>query len=399
MPAFEWVRPNLYPKQEAAFFGPERFAAIEGGTKSGKTVAGMSWLFEEAVLCGPGFYTWTASVSHQSKIAWRRYQRWLPDSIILKAPETPYPRIEFIDGRTFWFQSADKPNSLYGDDSMAALYDEASRCKEESWHAVYSTLTATGGRARMCGNVDGRGHHFKQCRKAESGSDPRWTYHKLTCWDAVAAGVVAESVVLEARKDLPLWKFEELYECKPTPDGTNPFGFDAIAKATRHVLSLKEPVAWGWDLAKSVDWTVGIGLDADGAIAQIHRWQLVPWEVTIRRIIRATRSAPAYVDATGLGDPIVERLPSNCKGFVFTERSRAQLVEGLAAAVQHSDASLFDGGEAGAQLVKEMEDMQIVDVNGKPKYRVPDGQHDDCLFAMALAVRRLTQPTATWGSV
>ena len=397
----EWKRPHLYGLQEGALFGPERFAAIEGGTKSGKTVGSISWLLEQACLIGPGNYTWTAPVSEQSKIAWRRIKKGVPRRIVLSAPVSPYPRVNLANGASVLFQSGDKPDSLYGEDVNAAVVDEASRCQEEAWHAVYSTLTATQGQARLIGNVHGRGWFYKLCRRAESGQ-PDWSYSKITWHDAVAAGVLAQSVIDAARADLPRHRFEELYECKAAGDGTNPFGFDAIAKATRHVLSLKEPVAWGWDLAKSVDWTVGIGLDTDGAIARIERWQLVPWEATVRRIRTLTRQVPAYVDATGVGDPILERLRKaapNFEGFIFTERSRAQLVEGLAAAVQHSDASLYDGGKAGAQLVKEMEDMQIVDVNGKPKYRVPDGQHDDCLFAMALAVRRLTQPTATWGSV
>ena len=51
-----WKRPELYPLQSACVFGSERFSITEGGTKSGKTVAAMCWLIEQAVERGPGYY-------------------------------------------------------------------------------------------------------------------------------------------------------------------------------------------------------------------------------------------------------------------------------------------------------------------------------------------------------
>jgi hypothetical protein len=50
--------------------------------------------------------------------------------------------IRLPGGGTMWFKSGDKPDSLYGEDVAAAVIDEATRCKEEVFHAVRSTLTA-----------------------------------------------------------------------------------------------------------------------------------------------------------------------------------------------------------------------------------------------------------------
>ena len=67
------------------------------------------------------------------------------------------------------------------------------------------------------------------------------------------------------------------------------------------------PVVWGWDVAKSQDWTVGIGLDAHGVVCAIERWQLKPWAYTIEQIAqRAT--VPTLIDSTGVGDPVVEEV-------------------------------------------------------------------------------------------
>ena len=50
--------------------------------------------------------------------------------------------ITIPNGATIWFKGGDKPDSLYGEDVYGAVIDEASRCKEEVWSAVRSTITA-----------------------------------------------------------------------------------------------------------------------------------------------------------------------------------------------------------------------------------------------------------------
>ena len=84
---------------------------------------------------------------------------------------------------------------------------------------------------------------------------------------------------------------------------------------------------------------------------------------TINRISSITGKVPAYVDSTGLGDPILERLRNESRtfeGYVFTEASRNRLIDGLAAALQHSEVFLYNGSQHGLQLVNEMESMMII---------------------------------------
>ena len=54
-----------------------------------------------------------------------------------------------MDDRVIWFKGGDHPDALYGEDVWAAVIDEATRCKEEAWHAVRTTVTATGGPMRI----------------------------------------------------------------------------------------------------------------------------------------------------------------------------------------------------------------------------------------------------------
>jgi phage FluMu gp28-like protein len=389
----EYQRPWLYPKQLEAIFHDKRYGFIEASTKAGKTVGCIAWLFEQAAIRGgPGKnFWWVAPIFPQAKIAFRRLKRYLPQGLYT-ANETELT-ITLANGAVIWFKGADKPDSLYGEDVYAAVLDEASRMKEDAWIAVRSTLTATRGPARIIGNVKGRRNFFYTLsRKAESG-EPNMAYHVITAYDAVAGGVVTLDEIEDAKRLLPEQAFNELYLCKPSDDGGNPFGLKAIGDCLAP-LSANAPVAWGWDLAKSQDWCVGIGLDATGATCQFERFQK-PWQDTIQHIRTVTGSVPALVDSTGVGDPVLESLQqgrSNFEGFKFSATSKQQLMEGLAVAIQQRQVAYPDG-----PIRSELEIYEYEFTRTGVRYSAPVGMHDDCVCALALAVRRKTQPVSGAG--
>ena len=372
-----------------AFGNPARSSYIEASTKSGKTVSGAVWLFEQALNAGgPGRnYWWLEPVYTQAEIAFRCLKGMLPRQIY-EARNSP-PQITLPNKATIWFKSGEEPDRLYGEDVWAAVVDEASRLREEAWHALRSTLTSTRGPVRCIGNVHGRLNWFYDlARKAETGLVGA-AYYKIIAADAVKAGILADEEIEEARRDLPEQVFKELYLAEPSDDGGNPFGLKFIDTQTVEKLSGLPPVFWGWDLGKSVDWTVGIGLDRDGAVAAFERWQL-PWKETISRIYAHTKAEPAWVDATGLGDPIVEELQSstigNFEGYKFTMTSKQQLMEGLAVGIQQGRI-FFPVG----QIVKELKMFGYEMTRIGVRYTAPEGAHDDCVCALALAVHCMTQ--------
>ena len=393
MPATGWTykRPWMYPKQEGAFFCPERYAICEASTKSGKTVACMCWLAEQAMRATvPGRnYWWVAPIYGQAKIAYRRLMHGLPRHVY--TANQSEMTLTLLNGSVIWFKGADKTDSLYGEDVYAAVIDEASRCKEDAWYAVRSTLTQTRGPIRIIGNVKGRRNWaYHLARKAESGQ-PGYRYTKITAYDAVAAGVLDPQEIENAKVDLPENVFRELYLAEPSDDGGNPFGLDAI-RAQIAPLSTAAPVAWGWDLAKSVDWTVGIALDARGYTCRYYRWQ-GPWNETMERILRLTGAVPALVDSTGVGDPVVAQLQNRAhgifEGWHYTAPSKQKLMEGLAVGIQqravwYPDEEMLPG----CVIVPELEVFEYEYTRTGVKYTAPAGLHDDAVNALALARQR-----------
>lgn len=378
----EYRRPHLYPKQFAAIFDLKRYSIIEATTKAGKTSGCIIWLAEQALAGKPGQnYWWIAPVSLQAEIAFRRMVRAVPRNMAVPRHNKT---ITLINGAVIWFKSGDKADSLYGDDVYAAVIDEASRFKEEAYHAVRSTLTATRGPIRIIGNVKGRRNWFyRLARKAEHGDDAMG-YHKLTAYDAIDARVIAREEVEDARSNLPEAVFRELYLAEPSDDGGNPFGLTHIAAGVTPQLSAKPPRWWGWDFAKQRDYTVGIGLDDDGKVCRFERFQHVPWGETMNRVVALTGTTPALADSTGVGDPIVEgiqrKLGPTFQGYHFTSASKQKLMEGLAVAIQARQVGYPDG-----PIVQELEQFEFELTRTGVKYAAPEGYHDDCVCALALA--------------
>jgi len=404
---FVYERPTLYPKQEAAIFHDKRWGLIEASTKAGKTVACIVWITEQALQGKLGYnYWWVAPSYNQAKIAYTRLCQTITGGIIHKN-ETDLT-VTMSSGAVIWFKSGELPDKLYGEDVYAAIIDEASRVREAAWHALRSTLTATRGPARIIGNVKGRKNwFFAMARTAEREmqeypNETNMHYAKIVARDAIAAGVLDAAEVEDARRHLPEQVFKELYEAEAADDGGNPFGESHIRNCYMP-LSLGPAVCWGWDVAKSNDWTVGIGLDKHGRCCEFHRWH-APWRETIKRILSISGKVPSLVDSTGVGDALLEFLqleaPETMRGFKFTSVSKQQLMEALAIAIQSQEIA-YPGIDqlynlppnSPYNIPKELYSFEYEYTRTGVRYAAAQGEHDDCVCALALAWKLYRKPT------
>jgi hypothetical protein len=385
-----YVRSEMTDLQLEGIFNSARYGVIEASTKSGKTHGCIVWIAEQAILYGAENrnFWWVAPVSDQADIAFRRMKQALPQDKFVANESRKF--IKLWNGAYIWFKSADKPDSLYGEDVYACVVDEATRCKDDSWHALRSTLTATKGPVRIIGNVKGRANWmYKIARLAQGGDHPDMHYVKITAYDAAEAGVIEYEEIENAKMIYPELVFRELYLAEPGDDGGNPFGITAIGACIAPMTD-NPPVAFGWDVAKYNNYTVGIGLDRQGHTCRFHRFQN-NWEETIPKMVAFTQGTPAMIDSTGSGDQLLERLRAqgntNFTGYVFGGwRSKQDIMLGLAVAIQNREITFPDG-----PIVDELEafEYQVVANSDRVLYAAPKGVHDDCVDALAMA-------TALW---
>jgi hypothetical protein len=185
-----------------------------------------------------------------------------------------------------------------------------------------------------------------------------------------------------ARRELPPEVFAQEFEGVPTDDGANPFGLDAIHKSVRP-LSTNPVVVYGVDLARSLDFTVVVGLDAYRNIAFLDRWQ-APWAATKAKVRDIVGQTPIVADATGVGDAIVADLQTmgvDVTPHVFTQPSKLRLMQRLVAAFQGNELGIPEGW-----LVGELEAFEFMYTATGVRYEAPSGFHDDGVMALGLAL-------------
>jgi hypothetical protein len=243
-----------YAEQLVILRGTESIVC-EGGTKTGKTVATMAWQMGE-FLAGPGpgeyarlcrmtgRHAWFAQVYRVAKISYDRAVtrlRPLIDAGLLAATETPYPVIRGkgrFAGREWHFLSTEKVSNVYGEEWQSIVIEEFTRHRSGAIGAIMTTAGPMRARVVMIGNVKDRlNDGWMQARLAESGKMGKgWRYLKITCWDAVRAGVVdRETIDAERDRLMALGKRAEFardYECH-LDESDNPFPSALIAAATR----------------------------------------------------------------------------------------------------------------------------------------------------------------------
>lgn len=409
----------LYPKQRAAIYDPSRIVCIESSTKAGKTSGCLAWFIEQGLRGQQGWnFWWVAPIYGQAEIAFRRCWTMLtPIKGMCKRNQSAF-LITLPNGARLMFKSGERSDDLYGEDVYACVMDEASRMREDSWHAIRSTLTFTKGPVRIIGNVRGRKNwFFRLSRLAESGEEQDMAYHRITAWDAVQAGVLDKSEIDAAKRDFTRLGqdevFRQLYMAEALDDTSNPFGLKAIEACITDKYSNEYPAAAGVDLAgrgavnlvstgdaQARDYTAIVLLDKEGNTTYVDRFRR-PHAETQREVVKRVGRVQALIDSTGTGDSMVEELQRRgdmrVLGYTFTERSRQDLLEGLAIAIQDGRVHFPDlkTSDNKGSLRDELESFEYEYTARGVRYQVPEGQHDDLVFALALAVKRMPWKLAT----
>lgn len=206
-------RPNLTTYQKEILYNSSRFTVTEASTKVGKTFSHIWWIYERAhePWNKDGYeHWWIAPVYSQSRIAFKRLKRKLAKHTELYVVNQSSMTIKCPNGAVIVFKSADKPDSLFGEDVHSVVFDEAPRAKVDSFYALRSTITATKGMMKLIGNFGGSSN-WVHLLKDKAKTDSNYSYHKITAWDGVREGILDEEEILQAQRDLPPKIFKQLY--------------------------------------------------------------------------------------------------------------------------------------------------------------------------------------------
>jgi len=373
------VLPRLHPGQQRIEAHPARFKVVLCGRRFGKTIYGLRKASDGALAGGQ--VGWFVPGYKYATEVWRELLKRLGPAIRSKNEQER--RLELLTGGVIEIWTLDTDDPARGRSYDLVIIDEAGLVSNilTVWQeAIRPTLVDRNGRALFLGTPKGRRHGFIQLfNRGERGDDPDWASFRASTLDNP---YIPPEEVAAARKELPPEVFAQEFEGIPTDDGANPFGIDAI-RSSAGELSTKPAVVYGVDVARAMDWTVVIGLDAWQRVCHIERWQ-APWAVTKDKVKALVGDMPMVGDATGVGDAIMADLQGagmSVTPYVFTQPSKLRLMQRLIAAFQANTLRVPAGW-----LVSELESFEFTYTNTGVKYEAPSGLHDDGVMALSLAL-------------
>jgi hypothetical protein len=330
----------------------------------------------------------------------------------------PEPHTRFKDGAMriqipnleseiqFWH--CKNPTSLEGVGSHGNIFDEAAKCPYEAVAAAQTTVTFTKGPQGYFSTPLGKNWFYRECMEARehmkwalaNGRDPERIFLRARTIDNP---FVDPSVIEEAKRTLTERLFRQYFLAEFLDDGSVFVGFrecvrgselDVYGGVQRWVAAdaAEHAVFVGVDWAKKEDFTVFTALaivEGKPKMVGFMRFQGIGYLEAIKELYNFCKVFKTIAmikhDRTGVGeaiDDMLAQMPFSFEGVVFTNASKAMMVNQLIMAFETQDIELAHWPE----MINELESFTVVTNElGTARYNAPSGMHDDIVASLMLA--------------
>lgn len=380
--------PELHPAQFEVWKKRSRFNVLACGRRWGKTTLGltvclMEMLEGHPVAWGAPHYKFLADPMREMK------KLLLP---VIERSAVSERRIELITGGSIDFWTLEDEDAGRGKKYKQWVIDEAASVRGLErlfWEAMRPTLTDLRGGMWMLGTPQGRGFFWQSYVKGLDENEPEWFSAQAPSRENPA---ILESEILAAKSSIPdrIFRQEYLAEFLESTSAVFP-DFGACIDSGRSENEEPEEgkrYRMGLDLARKQDYSVVTVFDNTGKQVYFERWHAQGWEKQISRVVQICErfDCDVIVDATGLGDVVVEQMRVAglvVHPFLFTAGSRSSLLDNLALELENKRLRLMD-------IPVQSHELSSFDYEALPgggwKAVASGGGNDDCVMALALAV-------------
>ena len=384
-----------HPAQAAVLGQQTRFNVLCCGRRWGKTTLGVDRLVTRALPGRP--VAWCSPSYRLLSEVWRDVRRATVE--VTTRIDSQQHRIELLGGGVIEMWSLDQPDVARGRKYAEVIVDEAAMVRhlEEAWNAVLRpTLVDERGGAWFLSTPKGL-NFFK--RLFDRGADPG--YPDWAAWQmpTVSNPYIPPDEVDDSRRTLPERTFAQEFEAVFLEDE------GAVFRKVREAATAAPQVgrleghryAVGVDWGKLEDFSVFAVVDTTTReLVALERSNRVDYALQAGRLqALAERFTPdaIYAEQNAMGDPIVEtlqRMSLPVYPFYTSNASKAAVIDALALALERSELRLLpDEVLLGELLAYQAERLP----SGLLRYGAPEGSHDDCVIALALAWHGAAAPT------
>lgn len=374
-----------HPAQAQIINHPARFKVVSCGRRFGKTEL-LKDLIINPALETRGEYGVFMPTYKMLREFWDSLKNTLAP-VVSKVSEQE-KRLELITGSVIDGWSLDSADSIRGRKYRRVVIDEAAMIPnlQYAWeNVVFPTLTDYAGSAIFASTPKGRGYFYQLYQLGLDPLKPDW---QAFTFPTSSNPRISPDELAIARDTIPALAWQQEYEAQFVEDGAMVF------RGVRGTVQPQPPqphhnYVMGVDWGRVHDFTVLVVIDeGTRQMVALDRFNQVDWELQRGRLATlANLYKPRVIlaESNSIGEPNIEILQKQgykIKPFQTTQASKAQVIDGLALAIEQGRLSLLDDPVLLNELMSyEMERT----TGGQFRYSAPQGGHDDTVIALALA--------------
>ena len=407
--------PNARAAQREIIDHRARFRIAVCGRRFGKTVAAGIAAVEQCEQAAERQHVWWISpIQEQSDRVEREIAFWLAEKTKRRGAKLPqdnehnngkdpsdvwehhkseHALVYLGNGSRIEFHSAHAPDHLRGAGLNLVIIDEAADVNEYAWkHVLKPMLLESQGRALILGTPRGTNNWLHKLFLLGRQPEHAKTYGSFQKKSADNPDIRPADLD-EYRLEMTELEFRQEFDAEFV-DGAGsvfPTVLECVSGETLPYGRLGKLYVTGIDLGEHQDYTVICSVSfGDERLEGFWRFHQIGWNEQLVRIREHLRRfpGPCVIDATGVGDPIVQQMmrvfPSRVHPFRISAQSKNEIVKGLGMALEQKCLKLANE----PQLIAELQSFQRLDdgsPSGLPRYGAPKGLHDDGVIALALA--------------
>ena len=403
---------DLHSAQQQIISEKRRFNVADCGRRFGKSLLGTYLIVETLIEGQP--CSWMSPSFRSLGDAWRDLKRIL-QPITVEKSEQQF-RIEVDTGGVLECWSLDNPDAPRGRKYKRVVIDEAAmvRYLGEAWQAVIEpTLLDLLGDAWFLSTPKGS-NFFKTIftRGQDSQRYPEWKSWQMPTTANPTIPHLAEEVE-KRRATLPERIFRQEYLAEfiddaggvfrgvgeaatiDCTDGWPSLATEAVTDEDGTTTLQPRPIAddhkyvIGIDWGKLNDFTVLAVVDATAKeLVALDRFNQIDYVLQVGRLkalARRFNTRTLIPERNSIGEPLIEQLKRDdykVHPFTTTNASKAEVIDALTLAFEKGELRILN-------LPVLIDELQAYEAERLPsgllRYSAPEGYHDDCVVALALA--------------
>jgi phage FluMu gp28-like protein len=307
-------------------------------------------------------------------------------------------RVEYATGGTLEFWSLENRRAARSRKYARVIIDEAAFCQDLDvmWRrSIRPTLTDLSGDAWFISTPDGRNAFYRMWQFAQDR--PTWYTVQRSSWDNPFLPVAD---LEDLKQQLPERDYlQEIMAQFISEDGSV---FRNVNAAITLDRPLTEPdpnstYVFGVDWGRTNDATVCVILDiTQRQVVYVDRMVRTGFELQVGRLkmlYDRWRPTTILAETNSMGLPLMEQMQKfgmPLRGFTTSNATKAEAIEKLALAIEKGEIGLLNHDKLIQELIAYTQEKTAT---GLFKYGAPQGEHDDCVMALAIAWHGVSNPS------